>query len=242
MSDNKQKTMSSALLNAKGPIPFHMTNDYLFKALLQKNTSVLKAITCSLLKLNPETVRELKITNPIILGERIDEKDVILDVNVEFQDNTMINLEMQVQREDYWPARSLYYTIRNAARLSSGDNYDLMGATFHIGFLDFQLFEDRPIFYDTCKIMSIYDHHIYTDLISIGYVDLTNIELATEEDQRYNVDKWARFFKCNTWEDIRMLAEENVAVLEAAETVYEISEVESRCRSFRTGFLPGFRS
>ena len=55
---------------------------------------------------------------------------------------------------------------------------------------------------------------------------LTNIELATEEDHRYNVDKWARFFKCNTWEDIRMFAKENVTILEAAETVYEISEDE----------------
>ena len=74
--------------------------------------------------------------------------------------------------------------------------------------------------------MSIHDHHIYTDLLSIGYVDLTNIKLATKEDRRYNVDKWARLFKCKTREDIRMLAKEDTAILEATETICEISEDE----------------
>ena len=61
--------------------------------------------------------------------------------------------------------------------------------SIHIGFLDFQLFKDRPIFYDTCKLMSVHDHHLYTDLLSIGYVDFTSIHLATEEDKLYILKK-----------------------------------------------------
>ena len=39
-------------------------------------------------------------------------------------------------------------------------------------------------------------------------VDLTQIELATEEDKTYQIDYWARLFKAKTWEDLKMLASE----------------------------------
>ncbi|MBO6260422.1 MAG: PD-(D/E)XK nuclease family transposase [Lachnospiraceae bacterium] len=70
--------------NAAGPVPISMTNDYLFKALLQKNEKVLRALICSLLHLKPEDLWDIQITNPIILGESINDKDIVLDVNVSF--------------------------------------------------------------------------------------------------------------------------------------------------------------
>lgn len=51
-------------------------------------------------------------------------------------------------------------------------------------------------------------------------VDLTQIELATEEDKAYDIDYWARLFKAKTWEDIKMLAEKNEYLQEAAQSVY----------------------
>ncbi|MBR3103605.1 MAG: hypothetical protein IKH46_07255 [Lachnospiraceae bacterium] len=41
-------------------------------------------------------------------------------------------------------------------------------------------------------------HYPYTDKLQIGVVDLTRIDLATPEDQGYNIDKWARLFKAKT--------------------------------------------
>ena len=38
--------------NLHGPVTIPMTNDYLFRALLQRNNKVLKALICSLLHLN----------------------------------------------------------------------------------------------------------------------------------------------------------------------------------------------
>ena len=51
-------------------------------------------------------------------------------------------------------------------------------------------------------------------------VDLTQIELATEEDKTYQIDYWARLFKAKTWEDLKMLAEKNEYLEEAAQSVY----------------------
>ncbi|MCR4641134.1 MAG: hypothetical protein K5697_03775 [Lachnospiraceae bacterium] len=55
---------------------------------------------------------------------------------------------------------------------------------------------------------------------------LTNIRLATEEDKRYNIDKWAMLFKAKTWEEIKMLAAQDVNLDAAATTIYQLSEDE----------------
>lgn len=51
-------------------------------------------------------------------------------------------------------------------------------------------------------------------------VDLSQIELATEEDKAYQIDYWARLFKAKTWEDLRMFTEKNEYLQEAAQSVY----------------------
>lgn len=59
--------LSHALSNATGPLPYRLTNDYLFRAVLQSNNSVLKGLICALLHLAPENVFSVTITNPIEL-------------------------------------------------------------------------------------------------------------------------------------------------------------------------------
>lgn len=88
-----------SLEDAHGMIPVRMTNDYFFRALMQKNNNVLKSLICSLLHLNPDDVTSVMILNPIELGETIDEKNYILDVKVDLCGHTTINLEMLVINE-----------------------------------------------------------------------------------------------------------------------------------------------
>ena len=60
----------------------------------------------------------------------------------------------------------------------------------------------------------------------IGVVDLNKISLATEEDRKYRIDEWAKLFKAETWEEIKMLAVENADIANAAETIFELTENE----------------
>ncbi len=95
-----------------------------------------------------------------------------------------------------------------------------------ISFLDFTLFPEQPEFYATYQMMNIKNHHIYTDKFAISVVDLNQTGLATEEDKEWQIDSWASLFKATTWEEIKMLAEKNEMIKEAAETVYRLSQEE----------------
>ena len=127
---------------------------------------------------------------------------------------------MQVENKHNWPDRSLAYLCRSFDQLYRGQEYEEALPVIHIGFLDYTLFPDVPEFYATNILMNVKHHRIYNDKFRLSVVDLTQIELATEEDKAYDIDYWARLFKAKTWEDIKMLAEKNEYLQEAAQSVY----------------------
>ena len=65
-----------------GALIVPMTNDYLFRALLQRNNLVLKGLICALLHMKEADISSVIITNPIRLGDSIDNKTFVLDINV----------------------------------------------------------------------------------------------------------------------------------------------------------------
>lgn len=60
----------------------------------------------------------------------------------------------------------------------------------------------------------------------ISVLDLSRIDLATEEDKQYQLDHWAALFKAKTWEELQMLAQDNNYFKEASETVYQLTQEE----------------
>ena len=212
--------------NLTGPLTIPMTNDYLFRALLQQNNKVLKGLISSLLHLTLEEIASVEITNPIELGKSINAKDFFLDIKVLLNSDTVINLEMQVINEHNWPERSLSYLCRSFDGLNRGDNYLEVKPVIQISLLDFTLFPEHPEFYATYQLLNVKNFIKYSDKLCLHVLDLTRTDLATEEDRRYQIDYWAALFKATTWEELRMLAEKNESIAEATETVYKLSEEE----------------
>ncbi len=106
----------------------------------------------------------------------------------------------------------------------------------HIGFLDFPLFPEKEWleFYSTYMMLNIKNHGIYSDKFKLSVIDLSHIELAAEEDKTNGIDYWASLFKAKTWEKIKMLAENNEYLQEAAKCLYVANEeeiVKQKCRA-----------
>lgn len=70
-----------SLDSLSGPLTYGLTNDYMFRAVFQENEEALHGLLCALLDLSWEQIVNITILNPIILGEAINEKTIVLDLN-----------------------------------------------------------------------------------------------------------------------------------------------------------------
>ena len=203
-----------------GKLPVELTNDYLFRALLQADEDTLRALVADLLHIKKSDIEEIEVTNPIILGETIDDKEFHLDVNAYLNNSRNVNLEMQVVRQEGWIERSLLYACRSFDALSHGEDYMDAEGIIQISFTDFTLFEEAPEFYSTFKVINQKNPElVYTEKFKISNVNLKRIDLATDEDKEYRIDAWARMFKAKSWEDLKMEATKNPEIDKAVSSM-----------------------
>lgn len=193
---NQQNT-SYHYLNATGKIDYTLLNDYMFRAIMQKHEDVLKGLTCATLQLESGDIKSIHIENPIELGKAIDNKEFVMDIKVLLNNDTLINFELQVINYSDWPDRSLSYLCRNYDHLHHGEEYNDSMSAIHVGILDFNLFPDYPEFFAQYQLLNIKNHHVYNDKFQLRVLELNHINLATEEDKKYGLDKWAALFNRN---------------------------------------------
>ena len=196
----------------------------MFRAILQKDKQVLKALVSALLHLDKGSVKEVTITNPIELGAAISDKDFILDIRINLDGEKLIDLEMQVTNQYNWPERSISYAARIFDHLNSGQDYSEVLTVHSIGFLNYTLFPEAPEFFATYELRNRKSGKLYSSKFSIHVLDLTKIDLASEEDKKYGIDRWARLFMAKTWEELRMVAKNNPDLLQASNELYTINK------------------
>ena len=230
--NNTKTTFSPALQEATGKIEYGLTNDYMFRVLFQKNKKALTGLVCSLLHLNPEEITSIEITNPVEIGSSFSDKEFRLDIRLILNSQQQIDLEMQVNDYHDWPERSIGYLCRMYDSLEHGEEYINAKPAIHIGILDYTPFPEHPLFYSKNQIMDVNTHRIYSDKFSLYVLDLSQIDLATEEDCFWQVDEWAKLFKATTWEEIKMTADKNEYLTETSNTLcdlYADRNVRERC-------------
>ncbi len=238
---SRPSTKSNSSTPDKNIIRYPLKNDYMFRAVFQSRPTALEGLCRSLLRLSPSDSIHIDLKNPIQLGAAIDNKEFILDLALTINDNLYLNLEMQLYNDGYWPERSLSYTCRSFDNLNRGTQYKDVLPVLHIGFLDFTLFPEHPEFVAEYKMMNKnpVHHNIFSDKFRISVVDLTQIERATEEDKRYDIDLWARVLTATTWEEIDMLAKDNEYLRETSNAMYELDQdrlIRQQCQA-REDFL-----
>ena len=196
-------------------------------AVLQKNEEVLRNLLATLLEMDEADIVDCHLENPIELGKEIEGKECILDVKLTLNHAKIINIELQVYKQTYWVERSLLYWARAFDNLKSGEDYSKLLPTYHIGILDFTLFEDHPKFMAQYQIMDVEDQFLYSDKLCIKVLDLTQLEKA---QKRSNVNKkllkWASIFKAETLEELEQLANGEEVFEKMVVTMKKLSEDE----------------
>lgn len=118
----------------------HYSNDVFFKYLLCNDTDqdslfLLKMIIHRILGISCETVRVL---NPDLIPEQINQKDLILDLHVKTEDKKQINIEMQTSSFSHILSHrlQLYGARMISTQISKGENYKCLNPVYQIIFLN----------------------------------------------------------------------------------------------------------
>lgn len=236
-----EETFEKVKKEAVGQITYGFTNDYMFRAVFQKNTKALKGLLCAVLKRRPEEIISCEITNPIILGESIGEKTCVLDIRIRLNKNEKLNLEMQIGNLENWPKRSVYYLCTMYTDLKKGQDYKDTMPCVHIGFVSQSPFPDCHEFVSRYLLMNPENGHIYGNDISLIMVDLSladeTLSLpSVKELQKDNSElrQWARLFRAGSWEEAMNLATKSETMKEAVVTLRELSEedkIKMQCQA-----------
>lgn len=209
-----------------GKLRYTLKNDYMFKAVLQKNQTALTGLLSALLKIPVSQIESITILNPIELGKSYDAKDCMLDIKLKLNNAMIINIELQVAVQDDWPERSLTYLCRSFDQTKRGGNYGDILPTVHISILDFSLEHLSPDFYSEFMVCNTKNHEIYSDKFILYVLNLTVIEDDTIIKEPLDLYQWALLFKATTWEELKMLAEENTYIGNTIVTLHELTEDE----------------
>ena len=85
--------------------------DFAFKEMME-NEDARKGFLSAVLKIAPEDIKETRILKPYLRKVHEDDKLGILDVRVLLNNDTEIDIEINLNRFDAWPKRSLFYVQR----------------------------------------------------------------------------------------------------------------------------------
>ncbi len=101
--------------------------------------------------------------------------------------------------------RATQYLARIYDRILKGKSYLNSPMAIHVGFLDYNLFEDEQEFYSRYLMENVRSHRVFNDRFDMRVIRMNLADFATEEDKKYKIDEWVRLFKAKTWEPITFL-------------------------------------
>ena len=222
-----------------GPLRYSMCNDFMFKYSFQKNLYALKGLLSALIKIPDRDIISINILNPISLGDFPDDKNCILDIKLLLNNNHVINIELQVKYQYYYPERSILYLCRCFDHLSQGEVYNQFLPCVQISILDEEMFRrDDPRytdeFYSEYYIQNKRTGQIFSDKFSLRVVSLKHLENAENKEEPNGIYQWAKILKAKTWEDLKMLAENNEymkAMISGLKVLSEDEKVQLACEA-----------
>lgn len=201
--------------------------DFAFKEIMTDETARAGFLT-AVLSLNPADIKDTTILNTDLRKTHQDDKLGILDVRVRLNDDTEIDIEVQLSELTIWADRALFYLAKMyTEQISAGENYDVLKKCVSISILDFKLFADSEEFYSCFHIREDMRHTLYTDKMEFHVLELPKLPKELKENSN-DLLLWAKFINAEKREEFEMLAEKNKSIERAYEKLRVISQDEKK--------------
>ena len=197
-------------------VELQLTNDYIFKRLFSKkgNEDILKDLLEGILEI---PIEKVEVMQEVEL-ERVDIKDKlgVLDIKAIINENTTVDIEMQIADEKNMIERTLYYWAGlYYTGLKRGQDYKLNNKVITINILMYNIFKEEK-YHTIATIKEDENNKKITDKLEIHFIELPKF-LKSKEIGNKKLRQWLDFI-CNKRKgEIEMAVKENEKIAKASQ-------------------------
>ena len=180
------------------------------------NKTVLTCFLSDVLGLPLKKIHSVRLKNPFLRRRSLWQKQGILDILAVMNDNTKINIELQVKAVPNWDKRQIFYLAKlYVSDLRVGEDYSRLRRCIGISILDFKLTGRKE--YHSIYRLRDKDGNEFSDMLEVHILELGK-ELTGQP-----VDAWIQFFNSKSEEDLEMIKTKNAGIQEAIRILREMS-------------------
>lgn len=162
--------------------------------------------------------------NTNLRKEHENEKQGILDVRVLLNNQTEIDIEIQLFELRVWADRSLFYLSKMyVEQIQAGQDYDTFKKCVSIRILDFKLLSDTESFYSCFHLREDTRHTLYTDKMEFHVIELPKLPQTIEENSN-SLLLWAKFLDAEREEEFDVIAKQDSYIQSAYRQLQVISQ------------------
>lgn len=160
-------------------------------------------------------ILHIPLTNTFLWKRYQRQKQGIVDVLLELNHDSRVNIELQIKMLAYWDKRSLFYLSKLFTEgLLSGQKYEKLRRCVCISVLGFDL-DERPEYHKVYRLRDESGNE-FSDMLELHVIEL-NKRLSGGD----RMDEWIQLFNAETEEELNMLEARtgNRGILEAIKEV-----------------------
>lgn len=209
-----------------------VTNDYIFKKIFAKkgNENILKDFLIAILGI---PIEKVEVEAEVSLEKQLEENKLgRLDILATLDDNTSVNIEVQILNPNNFMERILYYWSGiYYSNLKAGQNYKNAKKTISINILNYKQFEEGP-FHEIARLRRDYKNKILTNKMEIHFIQIPKY---TKEEKETNekLKQWMQFISQTNQKGVELAMKENEEIKKAnKEYEYLTGEAAERRLAF----------
>jgi predicted transposase/invertase (TIGR01784 family) len=209
-----------------------VTNDYIFKKIFSKkgNESILKDFLIAVLEI---PIEKVAVQAEVALEKQLEQNKLgRLDILAILNDETIVNIEIQVLNPNNFIERTLYYWSGNYYNnLIAGEDYKKVKKTIAINILDYEQFEEGS-FHEIARLKRDYQNKILTDRLEIHFIQIPKFK-KEERGIQTKMEQWMQFISQSNPKGVELAMKENKEIKKANdEYEYLTGEAEERRLAF----------
>ena len=198
--------------------------DVIFKRVFgnEQNQDIIAAFISDMLDIPRKSIQSIIINNVELTPEFLEQKFSRLDLKLNV-DGRIVNVEMQVNREDDFKERTLFYWSKlYSEELKVGDVYGDLKQTICINIINFDLFDCKD-YHSLFKIKENERNEVLTDKFAIHFFELLKINKYKKNKR---VEDWLNLINAETEGDL-MAIQQKTTIPEVQQTIVMLREMSA---------------